>query len=146
MWSNANLGDGANDMLAMYVKSYLNKLWQTLFGKMQWHRWWWWWRRRLMTTPACVRQQIVRQLLINGKIWASPKMNGLHVVAFNAFTSYDIWFSWCRSFFISAGNLKSSARRSTLECVLKQFPNDFFLVTELACRFVSKIHEKTIRR
>lgn len=40
-----------------------------------------------------VRQQIARQLFINGRAGATSEMNGLHVVAFNAFASYEVLIS-----------------------------------------------------
>lgn len=40
-----------------------------------------------------MRQQIARQLFINDRAGATSEMNGLHVVAFNAFASYEILIS-----------------------------------------------------
>lgn len=115
MWSNVNLGDESND--AIHVKCYLNKLWQTLFGErcddiggelvVAVRRR----RRRLMTTPAYVRQQIARQLFIQWQNMRDPKMNGLHVVAFNAFATYEILLSWSTLFAIYTSSIWSTFLR-----------------------------------
>lgn len=139
MWGNVEPQWRDKRTFAMHVKSYLNKLWQTLFGEMRWHRWWWWWRRRLMTTPAYVRQQIARLLFINGKIWEIPQTNGLHVVAFNAFTSYRmrptvVMIPLSLSFRLFHGRASGAfCTKSQISNVSLQSPS--FLIFAMTCIF-----------